>query len=75
MTLFQDFLHDIVTEETSSVSIAAKGIRLTDFTSSKVAYTDCSTTHGVLSLDPYVLRFDNGTAGEIYGNGGESTYI
>lgn len=34
-------------------------------------YTDCSTTKGVLSLDPYVLRFDNGTSGEIYGNGGE----
>ncbi|KAJ7136353.1 glycoside hydrolase family 2 protein [Mycena crocata] len=33
-----------------------------------VPYTDCSTTKGVLSLDPYVLRFSNGTAGEIYGN-------
>ncbi|KAI0267102.1 glycoside hydrolase [Gloeopeniophorella convolvens] len=33
-----------------------------------VAYTDCSTTHGVLSLDPLVIRFNNGTPGEIYGN-------
>lgn len=33
-----------------------------------VPYTDCSTTHGVLSLDPYVLRFANGTPGYIYGN-------
>ncbi|KAH7906820.1 glycoside hydrolase family 2 protein [Hygrophoropsis aurantiaca] len=33
-----------------------------------VPYTDCSTTHGVLSLDPYVLRFANGTEGYIYGN-------
>jgi beta-mannosidase len=37
----------------------------------KVAYTDCSTTHGVLSLDPYVLRFANGTPGYIYGNSGK----
>ncbi|KAF9455372.1 glycoside hydrolase superfamily [Collybia nuda] len=51
VTLFQDFLHDIVVSETKSVP-----------------YTDCSTTKGVLSLDPYVLRFNNGTAGEIYGN-------
>jgi len=33
-----------------------------------VPYTDCSTTNGVLSLDPYVLRFENKTAGYIYGN-------
>ncbi|KII92211.1 glycoside hydrolase family 2 protein [Plicaturopsis crispa FD-325 SS-3] len=33
-----------------------------------VAYTDCSTTNGVLSLDPYVLRYANATPGEIYGN-------
>ncbi|KAG1889956.1 glycoside hydrolase family 2 protein [Suillus subluteus] len=33
-----------------------------------VPYTDCSTTRGVLSLDPYVLRFANGTPGYIYGN-------
>ncbi|KAG2154454.1 glycoside hydrolase family 2 protein [Suillus bovinus] len=33
-----------------------------------VPYTDCSTTSGVLSLDPYVLRFANGTPGHIYGN-------
>ncbi|KAG6818806.1 hypothetical protein H0H93_001475 [Arthromyces matolae] len=51
VTLFQDFLHDIVTSETHSLP-----------------YTDCSTTKGVLSLDPYVLRFNNGTQGEIYGN-------
>jgi beta-mannosidase len=37
-----------------------------------VPYTDCSTTHGVLSLDPYVLRFANGAPGYIYGNGGMS---
>ncbi|KAF7369424.1 Glycoside hydrolase family 2 protein [Mycena venus] len=33
-----------------------------------VPYTDCSTTLGVLSLDPYTLRLNNGTPGEIYGN-------
>ncbi|KAJ7030709.1 glycoside hydrolase family 2 protein [Mycena alexandri] len=33
-----------------------------------VPYTDCSTTLGVLSLDPYLLRLNNGTPGEIYGN-------
>ncbi|KAG6843166.1 hypothetical protein H0H87_007283, partial [Tephrocybe sp. NHM501043] len=33
-----------------------------------VPYTDCSTTKGVLTLDPYILRFENGTQGEIYGN-------
>ena len=37
----------------------------------QVAYTDCSTTSGVLSLDPYVVRFANKTPGEIYGNSGE----
>ena len=36
----------------------------------QVPYTDCSTTHGVLSIDPLVLRFANGTPGEIYGNSG-----
>ncbi len=36
----------------------------------QVAYTDCSTTSGVLSLDPYVVRFSNKTSGEIYGNSG-----
>ncbi|KAJ3551099.1 hypothetical protein NM688_g4934 [Phlebia brevispora] len=55
--LFQDFLHDIVSSETSSV-----------------AYTDCSTTNGVLSLDPYVLRFENKTAGSIYGNSERYNY-
>ncbi|KAL0955666.1 hypothetical protein HGRIS_001893 [Hohenbuehelia grisea] len=39
-----------------------------------VPYTDCSTTKGVLSLDPYVLRFNNGTPGEIYGNGERYNY-
>ncbi|TFY78864.1 hypothetical protein EWM64_g5145 [Hericium alpestre] len=57
VTLFQDFLHDIAYEETSSVP-----------------YTDCSTTHGVLSLDPLVLRFDNATPGEIYGNSERYNY-
>ncbi|KAG1723965.1 glycoside hydrolase family 2 protein [Suillus occidentalis] len=33
-----------------------------------VPYTDCSTTRGVLSLDPYILRLANGTPGHIYGN-------
>jgi len=51
VTLFQNYLHDIVVSETHSVP-----------------YTDCSTTHGVLSLDPLVLRFLNGTEGYIYGN-------
>ncbi|EJD02700.1 glycoside hydrolase [Fomitiporia mediterranea MF3/22] len=55
--LFQDFLHDIVLNETSSLS-----------------YTDCSTTSGYLSLDPYVLRFRNGTPGEIYGNSERYNY-
>ncbi|KII92216.1 glycoside hydrolase family 2 protein [Plicaturopsis crispa FD-325 SS-3] len=57
VTLFQDFLHDIVVSETQSV-----------------AYTDCSTTKGVLSLDPYVLRFNNATPGEIYGNSERYNY-
>ncbi|KJA19197.1 glycoside hydrolase family 2 protein [Hypholoma sublateritium FD-334 SS-4] len=39
-----------------------------------VPYTDCSTTNGVLSLDPYVLRFDNETPGEIYGNSERYNY-
>ncbi|EIW83456.1 glycoside hydrolase family 2 protein [Coniophora puteana RWD-64-598 SS2] len=39
-----------------------------------VPYTDCSTTHGVLSLDPYVLRFANGTEGYIYGNSERYNY-
>ncbi|EPQ57141.1 glycoside hydrolase [Gloeophyllum trabeum ATCC 11539] len=51
VTLFQDFLHGIVTSETDAV-----------------AYTDCSTTTGVLSLDPYALRFLNETPSYIYGN-------
>ncbi|KAH9932621.1 glycoside hydrolase superfamily [Fomitopsis serialis] len=33
-----------------------------------VPYTDCSTTNGILSLDPLVQRFDNKTPGYIYGN-------
>ncbi|KAL5523539.1 hypothetical protein ACEPAG_7712 [Sanghuangporus baumii] len=57
VTLFQDFLHDAVLDETSSLS-----------------YTDCSTTSGYLSLDPYVLRFRNGTPGEIYGNSERYNY-
>ncbi|KAI5121557.1 hypothetical protein M0805_000738 [Coniferiporia weirii] len=57
VTLFQDFLHDIVLNETSSLS-----------------YTDCSTTSGYLSLDPYVLRFRNSTPGEIYGNSERYNY-
>ncbi|KAJ7461141.1 glycoside hydrolase family 2 protein [Mycena latifolia] len=39
-----------------------------------VPYTDCSTTKGVLSLDPYILRFNNGTRGEIYGNSERYNY-
>ncbi|KAJ3556228.1 hypothetical protein NP233_g12026 [Leucocoprinus birnbaumii] len=39
-----------------------------------VPYTDCSTTSGVLSLDPYELRLSNATAGEIYGNGERYNY-
>lgn len=38
----------------------------------QVAYTDCSTTSGVLSLDPLVLRFSNKTDGYIYGNSGRT---
>ncbi|KAI0047744.1 glycoside hydrolase family 2 protein [Auriscalpium vulgare] len=33
-----------------------------------IPYTDCSTTHGVLSVDPLIVRFGNATPGEIYGN-------
>ncbi|TFK54547.1 glycoside hydrolase family 2 protein [Heliocybe sulcata] len=51
VTLYQDYLHGLVTSETTSVP-----------------YTDCSTTFGVMSLEPYVLRFLNGTPGYIYGN-------
>ncbi|KAF8184658.1 glycoside hydrolase [Mycena galopus ATCC 62051] len=39
-----------------------------------VPYTDCSTTNGVLSLNPYILRFDNGTPGDIYGNSERYNY-
>ncbi|KAF7977722.1 hypothetical protein HWV62_2782 [Athelia sp. TMB] len=39
-----------------------------------VPYTDCSTTKGVLSLDPYELRLNNATAGEIYGNSERYNY-
>ncbi|KAJ7054242.1 glycoside hydrolase family 2 protein [Mycena amicta] len=39
-----------------------------------VAYTDCSTTRGVLSLEPYELRLNNGTRGEIYGNSERYNY-
>ncbi|KAJ7669852.1 glycoside hydrolase family 2 protein [Mycena polygramma] len=39
-----------------------------------VPYTDCSTTKGVLSLDPYILRFNNGTPGNIYGNSERYNY-
>ncbi|KAF7377216.1 Glycoside hydrolase family 2 protein [Mycena sanguinolenta] len=39
-----------------------------------VPYTDCSTTNGVLSLDPYTLRFRNGTPGDIYGNSERYNY-
>ncbi|KAI0701287.1 glycoside hydrolase superfamily, partial [Cerioporus squamosus] len=35
---------------------------------SSVAYTDCSTTNGTLSLDPYEIRYNNRTPGFIYGN-------
>ncbi|EIW64193.1 glycoside hydrolase [Trametes versicolor FP-101664 SS1] len=49
--IFQNFLHDIVLEEQSSVP-----------------YTACSTTNGVLSLEPYILRLDNVVPGNIYGN-------
>ncbi|KAG6902502.1 hypothetical protein C0995_015694 [Termitomyces sp. Mi166 len=40
----------------------------------ELPYTDCSTTKGVLSLDPYILRFNNGTPGEIYGNAERYNY-
>ncbi|KAK7021055.1 hypothetical protein VNI00_017544 [Paramarasmius palmivorus] len=33
-----------------------------------VPYTDCSTTRGGLSLDPYILRLDNKSYGNLYGN-------
>ncbi|KIK54373.1 glycoside hydrolase family 2 protein [Collybiopsis luxurians FD-317 M1] len=42
--------------------------------SRSVAYTDCSTTNGFLSIDPYILRFNNKTAGDIYGNGERFDY-
>ncbi|KAI0370038.1 glycoside hydrolase [Pilatotrama ljubarskyi] len=41
---------------------------------SSVAYTDCSTTSGVLSLDPYEIRYNNKTPGFIYGNGERYNY-
>lgn len=69
VTLFQDFLFDIVSEETQSVSILLIFSTLI-LTILQVAYTDCSTTSGVLSQDPLVLRFNNKTTGFIYGNSG-----
>ncbi|RPD82731.1 glycoside hydrolase [Lentinus tigrinus ALCF2SS1-7] len=41
---------------------------------SSVSYTDCSTTSGVLSLDPYEIRYNNKTAGFIYGNSERYNY-
>ncbi|GJJ08323.1 hypothetical protein Clacol_002534 [Clathrus columnatus] len=55
--LFQDYLHDAVLSETTSI-----------------AYTDCSTTSGYLSLNPYILRFHNATPGYIYGNSERYNY-
>ncbi|EMD33740.1 glycoside hydrolase family 2 protein [Gelatoporia subvermispora B] len=40
-----------------------------------VPYTDSSTTNGILSLNPYVLRLNNKTAGDIYGNTERYNYI
>ncbi|KAI5889009.1 glycoside hydrolase family 2 protein [Schizophyllum commune H4-8] len=48
--------------------------RVTTEETRSVPYTDCSTTKGVLSLDPYELRFDNGEEGYIYGNGERYNY-
>ena len=70
MTLFQDFLQQIVTSETRSVRFLTLYLFGVLLTALKVAYTDCSTTNGVLSLEPYVLRFNNGTPGHVYGNNG-----
>ncbi|KZT64289.1 glycoside hydrolase family 2 protein, partial [Daedalea quercina L-15889] len=39
-----------------------------------VPYTDCSTTNGVLSLEPLVERFENKTPGYIYGNSERYNY-
>ncbi|KDQ55681.1 glycoside hydrolase family 2 protein [Jaapia argillacea MUCL 33604] len=39
-----------------------------------IPYTDCSTTNGVLSLDPYVIRYSNETPGYIYGNSERYNY-
>ncbi|KAL0576527.1 hypothetical protein V5O48_005447 [Marasmius crinis-equi] len=33
-----------------------------------VPYSDCSTNNGLLSLDPYILRLNNKTEGNLYGN-------
>ena len=41
-----------------------------DTHSNQVAYTDSSFTFGVLSLDPYEIRYRNQTPGFIYGNFG-----
>ncbi|TRM70352.1 glycoside hydrolase family 2 protein [Schizophyllum amplum] len=48
--------------------------RVTTAETRSVPYTDCSTTKGVLSLDPYLLRLDNTTEGYIYGNGERYNY-
>ncbi|KAL1742498.1 glycoside hydrolase family 2 protein [Schizophyllum fasciatum] len=48
--------------------------RVTTEETRSVPYTDCSTTKGVLSLDPYELRFDIGKEGYIYGNGERYNY-
>ncbi|KAF9069747.1 glycoside hydrolase family 2 protein [Rhodocollybia butyracea] len=42
--------------------------------SRSVPYTDCSTTNGFITIDPYILRFDNATPGDIYGNGERFDY-
>ncbi|KAH7909288.1 glycoside hydrolase family 2 protein [Hygrophoropsis aurantiaca] len=42
--------------------------------SNSVPYTACSTTNGVLSLDPYVLRLGNRTYDHIYGNAERFNY-
>lgn len=68
--MFQDFLHDIVMEEQSSVGDYVFANVGGTYTQGQVAYTDCSTTNGALSLEPYVLRLNNLTDGHIYGNAG-----
>ncbi|KAJ7458250.1 glycoside hydrolase family 2 protein [Mycena latifolia] len=68
--IFSDALYPI--NDFLLESIEPEVARMSDASTSTPAMcipcTDYSTTNGMLSLDPYLLRLANSTPGEIYGN-------